>query len=77
MESAGILEGDWVIIDRTREPRSGSIVAAYVEGKSAIRRFLVRQGKPFLKSENPGSPDLLPSEESSVQGVMIGLYRRS
>jgi len=77
MEGAGILNGDWAIIDHAREPRSGSIVAAYIDGKSTLKRFLVRQGKIYLKAENPRYPDLIPCEELTVQGVFIGLYRKA
>jgi repressor LexA len=76
MEGAGILSGDWAIIDHAREPRSGSIVAAYIDGKSTLKRFLLKQGKLFLKAENPRYPDLIPCEELMVQGVMVGLYRK-
>src|SRR6266850_5669176 len=77
MEGAGILDGDWAIIDHSKEPRAGSIVAAYIDGKSTLKRFLTKQGKPVLKAENPRYPDLIPCEELMVQGVFIGLYRRA
>ena len=77
MQGVGILDGDWAIIDHAKEPRAGSIVAAYIDGKSTLKRFLLRQGKPYLKAENPRYPDLIPCEELMVQGVLIGLYRKS
>jgi repressor LexA len=77
MEQAAILDGDWAIIDHAKEPRAGSIVAAYIDGKSTLKRFLIRQGKPYLKAENPRYPDLIPCEELMVQGVFVGLYRKA
>ena len=77
MEGAGILDGDWAIIDHGREARHGSIVAAFIDGKSTLKRFLLRQGKPYLKAENPRYPDLTPCEELMVQGVFVGLYRKA
>jgi len=76
IKAGRILDGDWAILDHSREPRPGSIVAAYIDGKSTLKRFLIRQGKPYLKAENPRYPDLIPCEELMVQGVFIGLYRR-
>jgi repressor LexA len=76
MEGAGILDGDWAIIDHSKEPRSGSIIAAYIDGKSTLKRFLTRHGKIYLKAENPRYPDLIPCEELMVQGVFVGLYRK-
>jgi repressor LexA len=77
MEGAGILDGDWAIIDHGREARHGSIVAAFIDGKSTLKRFLLRQAKPYLKAENPRYPDLTPCEELMVQGVFVGLYRKA
>jgi repressor LexA len=76
MEGVGILDGDWAIIDHAKEPRSGSIVAAYIDGKSTLKRFISRQSKTYLKAENPRYPDLIPCEELMIQGVFIGLYRK-
>jgi repressor LexA len=77
MEGAGILDGDWAIIDHAREARQGCIVAAYIDGKSTLKRFCVRQGKPYLKAENPRYSNLIPCEELMVQGVFVGLYRKA
>jgi repressor LexA len=77
MEGAGILDGDWAIIDHAKEARQGSIVAAYIDGKSTLKRFCLRQGKPYLKAENPRYPNLIPCEELMVQGVFVGLYRKA
>ncbi len=77
MEGAGILDGDWAIIDHAKEARPGSIVAAYIDGKSTLKRFCLRQGKPYLKAENPRYPNLIPCEELMVQGVFVGLYRKA
>ncbi len=76
MEGAGILDGDWAIVEHGREPRPGCIVAAYIDGRSALKRYLVRGRKPFLKSENPRYPELIPAEELVIQGVLVGLFRK-
>ena len=36
----------------------------------------MKNGKPFLKAENPKYPDLIPSEELMIQGVFRALIRR-
>jgi len=77
MEDVGILDGDWAIIDHAKDPRSGSIVAAYIDGKSTLKRFITRQGRTYLKAENPRYPNLIPCEELMIQGVFIGLYRKA
>ena len=72
-----ICDGDIVILDHAAEPRHGQIVAALIDRKSTLKTFLIRNGKPFLKAENPTYPDLIPSEELMIQGVFKGLIRKA
>lgn len=74
MTGAGILDGDVVFIT-PRDPHPGQIVAALIDGESTLKRFLVQDGRPVLRAENPRYPDLLPAEELLIQGVMAGLLR--
>ena len=76
MTGAGILEGDTVFLT-PREPAPGQIVAALIDGESTLKRFLIQRGRPFLRAENPRYPDLLPAAELVIQGVMVGLLRRT
>ena len=75
MTGAGILDGDIVFV-APREPHSGQIVAALIDGESTLKRFFLQRGRPFLRAENPRYPDLLPAAELVIQGVMVGLLRR-
>jgi repressor LexA len=74
MTGAHILDGDVVFVT-PREPASGQIVAALIDGESTLKRFLLQRGRPFLRAENPRYPDLLPAAELVIQGVMVGLIR--
>jgi repressor LexA len=76
MIDAGILDGDTVFLVQ-REPRPRDIVAALIDGESTLKRYLVQRGRPFLRAENPKYPDLLPATELVIQGVMVGLLRRT
>ncbi len=76
MIGANILEDDLVFLV-PREPTPGQIVAALIDGESTLKRFLHQRGRPFLRAENPRYPDLLPATELIIQGVMVGLLRRS
>ncbi|MCB1226872.1 MAG: transcriptional repressor LexA [Verrucomicrobiales bacterium] len=76
MINAHILSGDYVILE-FREPRPKDIVAALIDGETTLKRYLLRDGVPFLKAENPDYPDLIPAQELQVQGVMVGLIRHS
>ena len=72
-----ICDGDIVVLEHGPEPRSGQIVAALIDRKSTLKTFLLKNGKPFLKAENPGYPDLIPSEELMIQGVFRALIRKA
>lgn len=71
-----ICDGDIAVFEHGPEPRSGQIVAALIDRKNTLKTFLVKNGKPFLKAENPKYPDLIPSEELVIQGVLRALLRR-
>jgi repressor LexA len=76
MVGAQIVDGDTVLLTRAT-PREGDIVAALIDGEVTLKRYQLKRGKPFLKAENPAYPDLIPAAELVIQGVMIGLIRRS
>lgn len=76
MIGAHVLDGDYVILE-TREPRPRDIVAALIDGETTLKRYLVRNGRPYLKAENPAYPDLIPAHELVIQGVMITLVRHA
>ena len=74
MIGANIVENDVVFLT-PREPRPRDIVAALIDGESTLKRFLLQRGQAFLRAENPRYPDLLPTTELTIQGVMVGLLR--
>jgi repressor LexA len=58
-----------------REPKPRDIVAALIDGETTLKRYLVKNGQPYLKAENRDYPDLIPARELVIQGVMIALIR--
>jgi repressor LexA len=72
-----ICDGDIVILEHGPEPLPGQIVAALIDRKSTLKTFLVKNGKSFLKAENPKYPDLIPFEELMIQGVFRALIRKA
>lgn len=75
MTGRHILPGDIVVLEHGREPRSGEIVAALIDRESTLKTFVIKNGKPFLRAENPKYPDFIPSEELMIQGVFRALIR--
>lgn len=76
MVDAHVLDGDTVILEH-REPRTRDIVAALIDGETTLKRYLVKNRRPFLRAENQRFPDLIPARELLIQGVMVGLLRNT
>lgn len=76
MIDAHICHGDTVILE-FREPRNGDVVAALIDGETTLKRYLVENGKPFLRAENELFPDLIPARELIIQGVLVALLRKA
>ena len=74
MIDAHICDGDTVLLE-FREPRHMDIVAALIDGETTLKRFVLENGRPFLRAENENFPDLIPARELVVQGVLVGLLR--
>jgi len=72
-----ICDGDIAVLEHGPDPRPGQIVAALIDRKCTLKTFVMKNGRPFLKSENPKYPDLIPSEELVIQGVFKALIRRA
>ena len=75
MIDAHIMSGDCVILE-FKEPRRGDIVAALIDGETTLKRYVIKDGMPYLQAENELYPDLVPVRELVIQGVMVALLRR-
>jgi repressor LexA len=71
-----ICDGDIVILEHGPEPRHGDIVAALIDRKNTLKTFVQKDGKRYLKAENPKYPDLIPSDELVIQGVLKAVIRK-
>lgn len=73
-----ILEGDIVIFEQNADPRNGEVVAAFIDGQSTLKTFVLDRGRACLRAENPRYPNkLIPLNELMIQGVMRMLVRPS
>jgi len=76
MVNAGIYPGDMVIVDPALTPRYQQIVVALIDGENTLKRLVQVNGKTFLKAENPAYPDLYPTRDLKIQGVVRTLIRQ-
>ena len=72
-----ILDGDIVVLEHGPEPRNGQIVAALIDRECTLKTFIMRNGRPYLRAENPKYPKLFPAEELVIQGVFKALIRKA
>ena len=70
-----IFDGDLVLLEHGAVPRNGDVVAALIDNESALKTFVSRRGKVWLRAENPLYPDLLPASDLQVQGVGRAIIR--
>ena len=77
MMNAGIRDGDIIVVNRDTDYVDGDIVVACVEGDTATVKRLYREGDHVrLEPENPDfRPILVPYENVSLDGKVIGLFR--
>ncbi len=78
MIDAGILDGDWVIIEQRDHARNGEIVVALVDGEEAtLKRIEQRPGEVILHPANSEmEPMRFRPDQVRIQGVLVGQMRR-
>src|SRR5437764_9929012 len=76
MIGAHIVDGDIVILEDRRDVQNGDMVAGLIDGERTLKRYVVEHGRPYLKAENPRYPDLTPTRELRIQGIMVSLVRK-
>ena len=62
---------------RDRQIGHGQVVAALVDGERTLKTYVVKNGHPYLKAENPKYPAIIPAQELVIQGVFKALIRKA
>ncbi|HEU4449477.1 MAG TPA: transcriptional repressor LexA [Gaiellaceae bacterium] len=80
MVEAGILEGDYVVVQRQQTARDGDIVVALAGDDEAadeatVKRFFREDGRVRLQPENAAMEPLYPAHVS-ILGKVVGVFRR-
>jgi len=78
MTGAGILDGDLLVVDRSREPRHGDIVLAVIDNELTVKELDQQGPQPRLRAHHPDyAPIAMRSEqELLVWGVVVGVVRK-
>ena len=72
-----ICSGDLLIVDRSVEPRNGSIVIAIVSGELTVKYYRRQDGRVHLVPANPRYKPLAPDpeQECTIWGVVTYIVR--
>lgn len=78
MVDAGILQGDMVLVDRSKSPRNNDIVIARV-GTDWTMKYLVKRSNSsrfILRPANKLYRDIHPDDETQIAGVVTSVVRK-
>lgn len=76
MTGRGIHPGDIAVAESDAAPHIGDVVVALIDQESTLKSLAKGAKGFFLKSENPGYPDLFPVTQMTIQGVVRALIRK-
>jgi len=74
---AGILDGDYVVIEQRDHARNGEIVVALIRGEEVtLKRLMLEPGRVLLYPENSAMQAMeYHPDEVQIQGVLVGQMR--
>jgi repressor LexA len=78
MQDEAILDGDYVLVEKTRTAHNGDIVVALVDGSDATLKRFFREGEKIrLQPSNATmKPIIVAAAACEIQGRVIGVLRK-
>ncbi len=76
MIEAGIMEGDMVLVDRSKTAQSGDIVIAEIDGKWTMKYLSKINNQVTLRPGNKKYKTITPTEELKIAAVVIAVIRK-
>jgi repressor LexA len=78
MQDEHIIDGDYVLVERTNTARDGEIVVALVNNSDATLKRIYREGAitRLQPSNKTMEPIRVPAESVQIQGRVIGVLRK-
>ena len=79
MRDAGIMDGDLLAVQSTREAKNGQIVVARLGDEVTVKRFMRNKQHIELHPENPDYQTIVvePGEPFEIEGLAVGLIRNT
>jgi repressor LexA len=79
MRDIGIMDGDLLAVQATKEVRNGQIVVARLGDEVTVKRLNRNKDAIELRAENPDYPTIVvqPGEPFEIEGLAVGLIRNT
>ena len=79
MRDVGIMDGDLLAVQQTREARNGQIIVARIGEEVTVKRLRRTAHAIELLPENPDFPVIVvqPDEPFEIEGLAVGLIRNT
>lgn len=79
MRDVGIIDGDLLAVQSSKDAKNGQIVVARLGDDVTVKRFMRREDQIELHAENPEYKTILvqPGEPFEIEGLAVGLIRNS
>lgn len=73
-----IMEGDYILVEKSQVARNGDLVVALVDGmETTLKRFYREGDKIRLQPSNATmAPIVVPAQSVAIQGKVIGILRK-
>jgi repressor LexA len=75
MKGAGIIEGDFVVVQRASDASDGEIVVALIGEEATVKRFFREKDHVRLQPENEAM-EPIRSTDVTVLGKVVGVFRK-
>ena len=79
MRDAGIMDGDLLAVQATKDAKNGQIVVARLGDEVTVKRFRRNKHLIELHAENPDYQTIVvePGEPFEIEGLAVGLIRNT
>ena len=78
MLGAGLNDGDLIVIDRSEEPKNGSIAVCFLDGEFTVKRLKLKNREIYLMPENSKYSPIKIGEvnELSIWGIVTYVVKK-
>ena len=78
MLGAGLNDGDLIVIDRSEEPKNGSIAVCFLDGEFTVKRLKLKNKEIYLMPENSKYSPIKSGEgnELSIWGIVTYVIKK-